>query len=150
MVWFRHGQAFWEQIVSGVAVGDRDRVPFGPEVLNGSGQNNLRTHDVGDSILSYQQHHPRALDRGRELTLVFCAIARNSARQNLAAFGHELLQQVRLFEVDIDLVNAQLAVALDDDIALVPSALRTAFTAVAAVKISLHHLVGLPILNECL
>ena len=28
------------------------------------------------------------------------AIARNSARQDLAAFGHELLQQVRLFEFD--------------------------------------------------
>src|SRR5437762_366983 len=71
--------------------------------------------------LANQQHRARAFDRGGELALMFRAVAGDSARQNLAAFGHEFLQQIRLFVVEADLVLAEFAVALDEEIALRPS-----------------------------
>jgi len=63
------------------------------------------------------QHRPRAFDRIGELALVPRAVTGNMARQNLAAFRHEFLQQIALFVVNADLVFAELTVAFDDDFA---------------------------------
>jgi hypothetical protein len=82
----------------------------------------LFAHGAVGSLLTHEQHRTRALDGSGQLALVLGAIARMSSRQNPAAFGHELLQQIRLLEINDDLVDAQLAVALDDHIALRSSA----------------------------
>src|SRR4030088_3020846 len=53
---------------------------------------------------------PRAFDRRLQLALVHGAGARNAARQNLAALGHERPNQLHVLVIDVvDLVRAELA-----------------------------------------
>src|SRR5437763_9678764 len=57
-----------------------------------------------------QRDLPRALDRGLQLALVHRAGARDPARQDLAALGHERADELHVLVVDVvDLVRAELA-----------------------------------------
>src|SRR5438067_4867772 len=58
----------------------------------------------------YERDLARALDRDLQLALVHRARAGDSARQNLAALGHERPDQLHVLVVDVvDLVRAELA-----------------------------------------
>jgi hypothetical protein len=60
-----------------------------------------------------QRHDARALDRDLQLALVQRARSRDAARKDLSALGDELLECLRVLEIDIlDLLDAELADAL--------------------------------------